>query len=152
MSNIERTVYISWTWWVRPGYNTQACCTQAGPAHAAGRGGGMDRRQHLVMFYMRYRYCLHPIARAVVRNCWSPVTSAQARWVRQHSSEKRHRDRLPCGYVYRSSRWIGKSVSGLRPCCRHRGVSLTVHACSPIATVPEVHMCLYKFIYNGTYT
>jgi len=28
---------------VRPGYNIQACCTQAGPAQAAGRGNGMDR-------------------------------------------------------------------------------------------------------------
>jgi len=26
--------------------NIQACCTQAGPAHAAGHGGGMDRWQH----------------------------------------------------------------------------------------------------------
>ena len=25
------------------GYNIQACCTQAGPAHAAGRRGGIDR-------------------------------------------------------------------------------------------------------------
>jgi len=32
--------------WVRPGYNIQACCTQAGPAQAAGRGDGMDRWQH----------------------------------------------------------------------------------------------------------
>jgi len=27
--------------WVRPGYNTQARCTLAGPTHAAGRGDGM---------------------------------------------------------------------------------------------------------------
>jgi len=32
--------------WVRPGYNIQACCTQAGAAQAAGRGDGMDRWQH----------------------------------------------------------------------------------------------------------
>jgi len=25
------------------GTHIQACCTQAGPAHAAGRGGGIDR-------------------------------------------------------------------------------------------------------------
>jgi len=31
--------------WVRPGYNIQACCTQAGPAQAAGHGDGMDRWQ-----------------------------------------------------------------------------------------------------------
>ena len=28
---------------IRPGYNIQACCTQDGPAQAAGRGDGMDR-------------------------------------------------------------------------------------------------------------
>jgi len=32
--------------WVRPGYNIQACCTQASPAQAAGRGDSMDRGQH----------------------------------------------------------------------------------------------------------
>jgi len=26
-----------------PGWNTQACCTQAGPAQVEGRGNGMDR-------------------------------------------------------------------------------------------------------------
>ena len=31
---------------VRPGYDIQTCFTQAGPAHAAGRGGGIERRQH----------------------------------------------------------------------------------------------------------
>jgi len=35
-------------------------------------------------------------------------------------------DRLPCGYVYCFSYWIGKSVSGLCPCCRHRGVRLSM--------------------------
>ena len=28
---------------VRRGYNIQACCTQAGPAHAPRHGDGMDR-------------------------------------------------------------------------------------------------------------
>jgi len=34
--------------WVscRPGYNIHACCTQAGPAHAAGHWDGMERCQH----------------------------------------------------------------------------------------------------------
>ena len=28
---------------------------------------------------------------------------------------------LPCGSTYRSSHWIGRSTSGLRPCCCYRG-------------------------------
>ena len=51
--------------WVRPDYNIQACRTQAGPAHAAGHGNGMDRWQH----------SSHPhMHRAVVRRGWSPAT------------------------------------------------------------------------------
>jgi len=34
-------------------------------------------------------------------------------------------DKLPC---YRSSHWIGKSMSGLRPCCHHQRGRLHVHA------------------------
>ena len=30
-------------------------------------------------------------------------------------------DRLLFGCLYRCSHWIGKSMSGFRPCCRHRG-------------------------------
>ena len=30
-------------------------------------------------------------------------------------------DRLPCSYLCRSSHWISKSMSGLQPCCHHRG-------------------------------
>jgi len=73
-----------------------------GPAHAAGHGFSMDSWQH----------CSYISRRAVVRRCWSPGTNGI--------------DRLSCGYVYRSSHWIGKSVSGFRPCCRHRGVRLSI--------------------------
>ena len=106
--------------WVRPGYNIQACCTQAGPAHAAGHGGGMDRWQH------SSHLLLHVLLVASIALLWEKVGVL---WVqhRHHESgnkEKQHRDRLPCGYVYRSSHWIGNSVSGLRPCCCHGGVRL----------------------------
>jgi len=36
-------------------YSWQACCTQAGQAHAAGRGGSIDRWQHSIFCYIRYR-------------------------------------------------------------------------------------------------
>jgi len=64
------------------------------------------------------------------QNFMTPVASIAllwekvgVQWLRHRhresgNKEKRHRDRLPCGYVYRSSHWIGKSVSYLRPCCR----------------------------------
>ena len=35
-------------------------------------------------------------------------------------------DRLPCGYLYCCSHWIGKSLNGLHPCCRHRGDRLSI--------------------------
>jgi len=42
-------------------------------------------------------------------------------------------DRLPCGYIYRSNHWIGKSVGVLRPCCRRREVRLSmVHIMSSV--------------------
>ena len=93
--------------WFRPGYNIQACCTQAGPAHAAGHGDGMERWQH-----SSHLHCV------VVRRGWSPVTLTHAGTVSQ-ATKTNGIDRLPCGYVYRSSRWIGKSVSGLRLCLGH---------------------------------
>ena len=43
---ITKKNYIAYTGTVSwPGYDihVQACCTQAGPAHAAGRGGDIDR-------------------------------------------------------------------------------------------------------------
>jgi len=55
---------------IRAGYNIQTC-TQAGPAHAAGHGDGMDRWQH--SSHLHY---------TVVRRR-SPVTLTQAPWVRQ---------------------------------------------------------------------
>ena len=97
--------------WVRPGYNTQACCTQASPAHAVGHGDGMDRW---------HSSHLH---RAVVRRGWSPVTDTDTV---SRATKTNGIDRLPCSYVYHSSHWIGKSVSGLRPCCRHPGVRLSI--------------------------
>ena len=61
---------------------------------------------------------------SVVRRGWSPVTLTQA--TRVQATKKNGINRLPCGYVYRSSHWIGKSTSGLHPFCRHRGVRLSV--------------------------
>ena len=38
-------------------------------------------------------------------------------------------DRLPCGYLYHSSHWIGKSMNAFRPCCHHWGGRLSmIHA------------------------
>jgi len=42
-NHIKYTHVCTQELWVRPGYNIQACCTQAGPAQAAGRGDGMNR-------------------------------------------------------------------------------------------------------------
>jgi len=93
----------------------QACCTQAGPAHAALR----PWRWHGEMIHSSH---LH---HAVVRRGWSPVTDTDTM---SQATKTNSIDRLPCGYVYHSSHWIGKSVGVLRPCCRHRGVRLsTVH-------------------------
>jgi len=109
--------------WVRPGYNNiQACCTQAGPAHTAGCGGGMDRWQH------SSHLLLHALSVASIALLWEKVG---VQWLgHRHcesgNKEKRHHDRLPCGYVYRSSHWISKSVNGLHPCCCHWGVSLSM--------------------------
>ena len=35
-------------------------------------------------------------------------------------------ERLPCGYLYCSRHWIGKSMSVLHPCCRHWGGRLSM--------------------------
>ena len=38
-------------------------------------------------------------------------------------------DRLPCGYLYRSSQRMGKRRSGLHPFCCHRGGRLFMGSC-----------------------
>ena len=44
-------------------------------------------------------------------------------------------NRLPCGYLYHSSHWIGESVSGLYHCGRHRGVRLFMF----MSSTPTLH-------------
>ena len=78
--------------------------------------------------YNIYACCTQALPVASIALLWEKVG---VQWLRQRhresaNKEKRHRNRLPCSYVYRSSHWISKSVSGLRPCCRHWGVRLSM--------------------------
>ena len=71
---------------------------------------------------------LHTGATGSLHLLWEKVG---VQWLRHRhresgNKEKRHRNRLPCSYVYRPSLWIRKSVSGLRPCCCHQGVRLSM--------------------------
>ena len=77
--------------WVRPGYNIQACCTQAGPAQAASRGDGMDRWQHSshLLLHQCTIAATGSLHRAIV---WSPVTNTGT------VSQANRIDRLPCSY------------------------------------------------------
>ena len=87
----------------------KACCTQVGPAHAVG-GDGMHRSQHSCH--------LLPCQKRLESSDFNTGTVSQA-------TKTNGINRLPCGYFYRSSHWIGKSMSGLRPCSRHRGGRLS---------------------------
>ena len=103
-------------------YDIQACCTQAGPAHAAGCGGGMDRWQHSSHFLLH----VLPVASIALWLEKVGVQWLQHRHRESGNKEKWHHDRLPWSYVYHSSHWISKSVNGLRPCCHHWGVRLSM--------------------------
>jgi len=58
-----------------------------------------------------------------VRRGWSPVTDTDTM---SQATKTNGIDRLPCGYVYHSSLWIGKCVGVLRRCYRHPGVRLSI--------------------------
>jgi len=80
--------------WIRPAYNIQASCTQASPAYAAGRGGGMDRRQH------SSHLLLHALPVASIVLLWEEV-GVQWLWHRHRESgnkDKWHQQPLN-GYV-----------------------------------------------------
>jgi len=80
----------------------KACCTQAGPAHAAGCGDGMGRWQHSShLFCMCYRYRLY--CAVVLKRCDTGSVSQAAK--------TNSIDRLPCGYLYCSSHWSPWMVS-----------------------------------------
>jgi len=94
--------------WVRPGNNKLACCTQAGPAQTAGCGGGMDR----------WQYSSHLLLHALLVASITLLLHQE----------------IPCGCVYRSSQWIGKSTSDLCPCFRHWGVRLSMVSCLQLSS------------------
>ena len=101
--------------WVRAGYNIPACCTQSGPAHAAGHVYGMDRWQHPSHLH-----------RTVVRRGWSPVTLTQTPWVRQQRQTASTDCHAVMSITLATELVSLKSVSGLRPCCCHRGARLSM--------------------------
>ena len=75
---------------VRPGYSIQACCTQAGSAHSAGRGDGMDRWQH------SSHLLPHALPVAILEsNDFNTGMVSQA-------TKTNVTDRLPCSYVNHS--------------------------------------------------
>ena len=80
-------------------------------------GDSMDRWSHLFCHVL-------PVAPiAIGKRDLIPVTETMSQATMTDGI-----DRLSCGYLYRSSHWIGKSMSGLHPCCRHqRGKLFMVH-------------------------
>ena len=69
----------------------------------------MDRRKHSLR-------CATGSPIDVARRDLSPVTGTMSQATMTNGI-----NRLPCGYLYPSSHWIAKSMSGCRPCRRQRG-------------------------------
>ena len=106
--------------WVRPIIRIyiiyKACCTQAGLAHAA----GVQVMWKLHGQMMSTSTALEPFCCLTHCSCvevmhWTLTTV---------TCQKSSIYRLPCGYLCRSSHWIGKFMSGLRPCGRLQGARL----------------------------
>ena len=96
------------------------CCTQAGPAHAAGHMEvAWTDEKHL--FWHLFWHVLLVALIAVARRDLSPVTGTVSQATKTNGI-----NRLPCGYLYRSRHWIGKSTSS---CCHHWGGSLFTVDC-----------------------
>ena len=55
--------------------------------------------------------------------------------------------RLPCGYLYRPSHWIGKLMSGLCTCCRRRGSRLFM-----VHVFNSHPWALFEITHNGKHT
>ena len=110
-------------WWVRPGYDDTR------DKHATHKlvkhmlqvveVALTDGSTLTIFFYIRYRSPPSRCCEKLESSDFDTGTVSQA-------TKTNGIDRLPCGYVYRSSHWIGKSVSSLRPCCRHRWVRLSM--------------------------
>ena len=83
---------------------------QARPAHAAGHVE-MAWTDESHLFW--YAQLIAPIV--VARRDLSPVTGTMSQ-----ATKANNIDRLPCGYLYHSRHWTGKSTSSLCSCCRHR--------------------------------
>ena len=87
------------------------CCTQAGPAHAAGHMEvAWTDEKHL------FWHVLLVALIAVARRDLSPVTGTVSQATKTNGIE-----RFPCGYLDRSRHWIGSSTSSLCPCCHNQG-------------------------------
>ena len=108
---------------VRPGY-VHTCCRLC--------GGGMDRWKHS---HSLFRHALAPIA--VARRDWSNHfnmgTTSQAAMTNGI-------DRLPCGYPYKSSHWIGKSMRDL---CPIQSVAFNKWCTHAVSMRPELLMLSY---------
>ena len=108
----------------------KASCTQAGPAHAAGH---VEMAWTDESHFIWHALPVAPIT--VARRDLSAVTGTVSLATKTNGI-----DRLPCGYLYRSRHWIGKSTSSLHP--HHRGGRLfMVHVfnCCPRALFELVH-------------
>ena len=101
--NITQKVYTCTTQELWSGQG-KSCCTQAGPAHAAG---------HAKMAWTDVSTFLHalPVALiAVARRDLSQVTGIGSQATMTNSV-----NRLPCDNLDCSRHWIGKSMSDLHP-------------------------------------
>ena len=91
--------------------------TQAGPAHAAVVVMAWTNDSTLAIFFY-----IHALLVASIALLWEQV-EVQWLWHRHRESgnkDKRHRQ------IAMRLHWIDKSVSGLHPCCHHRGVRLSM--------------------------
>ena len=92
--------------WVRH----KACCTQVGPAQAAGHWDDMNRWQH--SSHLFFTCTIGSLHRAVVRRDNLESSDFNTGTV-SRSTKTNGINRLPCSYLYCSRHWIGKSMSCL---------------------------------------
>ena len=109
--NIKQKVHTCTTQELCVSGLAKACCTQAGPARAAGHVE-MAWTDESQLFW--HALLVAPIA--VARRDSSPVTGTASQATMTNGT-----DRLPCSYLYDSRHWIGKYTSSLHPCCCYRG-------------------------------
>ena len=88
------------------------CDWTSGHMYNTGTTGQADRWKHSSYLFWHTQW-VAPIP--VARRDLSPVTQHRNSELGNTTSSI---DRLPCGYLYHCSHWIGMSMSGLRPCCK----------------------------------